>query len=468
MIVRYLHLIFVLVLTLSSNLYAGGRGAGVLPMFDDGTVLVGRETRFSNKLRKNVQVWSDFGGAVDPKDKGDLAVTALREASEETAKTLKLTYSQVVNSPYTDHHHPSGGSYRMYYVRIPGKKPSLADFHNNARKLKWKSVEKSEWKYIPAQQLLNAVNAFPYTTICPGTNEEIFAPTRAGLRQHTAQSVFLNLINSVRNNPAPVAKTTLPKKTQDIVTAYHLSPQKKNELYNAYVRNCIPGKVIPDNYHITLGWVENVQPKDHSLLKKHLQKTAEQYYNSATFTVNSIKRYTVNRGTNGGLILAPKPNEVRKFQIINQRLYAELQKFNKEHRCNYKFHRDVEVLKFEPHITIANTSHIHQFGINRDQIIKDITVKIRTKPCEVLHPSIQIPLVKKPIPTPKNTQAKKIAPKASAKKKVIPTTRRSKGTVNKVQAVKSQKVMKNPPPRIRIAKKRISQKPTAKRGFRRK
>ena len=200
MIVRYLHLICVLILTLSSDLYAGGRGAGVLPMFDDGTVLVGRETRFSNKLRKNIQVWSDFGGAVDLKDKGDIARTAQREANEETANTLRLTYGQVVNSPYTDHHHPSGGSYRMYYVRIPGKKPSLADFHNNARKLKWKSVEKSEWKHIPAQQLLNAVNAFSYSIICPGTNEEIFAPTRAGLRQYMAQSTLYNLINSV-NNP---------------------------------------------------------------------------------------------------------------------------------------------------------------------------------------------------------------------------------------------------------------------------
>ncbi|MBX9785705.1 MAG: NUDIX domain-containing protein [Alphaproteobacteria bacterium] len=217
MVVRYLSFVFVLVFTFSSNLYAGGLGAGVLPMFDDGTVLVGRETRFSNKLKRNVQVWSDFGGAVDSKDKGDIARTALREANEETANTLRLSYNQVVNSPYTDHHHPSGGSYRMYYVKVSGQKPSLADFHNNARKLRWKSVEKSDWKYIPAQQLLNAVNVFSYTTICPGTNEEIFAPTRAGLRQRTAQSTLYNLINSVKSKPVSPAPKPVAKKPAPVI-----------------------------------------------------------------------------------------------------------------------------------------------------------------------------------------------------------------------------------------------------------
>ncbi|MBY0501394.1 MAG: NUDIX domain-containing protein [Alphaproteobacteria bacterium] len=204
MVVRYLSFVFLFLFTLSSNLYAGGRGAGVLPMFDDGTVLLGKETRFSNKLRRNIHVWSDFGGAVDSKDNGNIVVTALREANEETAKTLKLTYNQVVSSPYTDHNHPSGGSYRMYYVKVHGQKPSIAEFHKNAKKLSWRSVEKSEWKYVPAQDLLKAVNAFSYTAVCPGTNEEIFAPTRAGLRQVKAHSVLYNLINSAKNKPVPV------------------------------------------------------------------------------------------------------------------------------------------------------------------------------------------------------------------------------------------------------------------------
>ncbi|MBX9621262.1 MAG: NUDIX domain-containing protein [Alphaproteobacteria bacterium] len=241
MIVRYLSFFFVLAFTISSNLYAGGRGAGILPMFDDGTVLVGKETRFSNKLKKNVQVWSDFGGAVDSKDKGDIAKTALRESNEETANTLRLTYKQVVNSPYTDHYHPTGGSYRMYYVRVPGHKPSLADFHKNARKLKWKSVEKSDWKYISAQHLLNAVNISSYAAICPGTNEEIFAPTRAGLKQRTAQSTLYNLINSVKNKPVPLAPKYVAKKPAPVVKR-KVAPRKPAPIVK---RKVAPRKSAP-------------------------------------------------------------------------------------------------------------------------------------------------------------------------------------------------------------------------------
>jgi len=46
--------VFTILLTISSNLFAGG--AGVCPVFDDGTMLLGLEKR------KNGHVWGDFGG----------------------------------------------------------------------------------------------------------------------------------------------------------------------------------------------------------------------------------------------------------------------------------------------------------------------------------------------------------------------------------------------------------------------
>lgn len=267
---------------------------------------------------------------------------------------------------------------------------------------------------------------------------------------------FLNLVVLLTLIFSPslygVKHAKIPK-SQDIVTAYYLSPQKKNQLYNTYIRNSIPGKTKPDNYHITIGWVKNVQPKDHFLLQQHLQKVAEKYFNSATFTVDSIKRYVVNRGLNGGLILTPKANEARKFKVINQRLHTELHKFNVKHHSNYVFHRDVQTPLFEPHITVANTSHIHKFGINRDQTIKDITVKIKAKPFEVLHSPIQIPVVQKPISVSKHKQIKN-------KKTNRKATRIQKG-VNKAQAkkhAKQQKTIGKPASKRRSVKKQIFRK----------
>ncbi|MBY0500493.1 MAG: hypothetical protein K2P93_00635 [Alphaproteobacteria bacterium] len=206
MMVRYLSFIFIL--TFSSNLCAGKQSAGVLPMFDDGTILMGRETRFSNNLKKYVQVWSDFGGADDPQDKEDTARTAVREANEETANTLKLTYEQVASSPYTDYVFQSGGFYRMYYVKIQGPKPSITDFRKNANQLNWRNVEKTDWRYVSAQELLDVVNEKTYAASFPGTDEGIFAPTRVALKNNkTAQSTLRKLIESAVS-PAPTPAST--------------------------------------------------------------------------------------------------------------------------------------------------------------------------------------------------------------------------------------------------------------------
>ncbi len=211
MFYRFLSFILFVTFIFPSATYSAPTGAGVLPLFDDGTVLLGKETRYSNRLHKNIQVWSDFGGGSDPKDGRNLAKTGAREGNEETANTFTFTPNQVANSPYTDHNHPLGGSYRMYYVKVHGPKPSITDIQKNAQKLRWRKVEKSEWKYVSAQSLLKAVNTSFYPTLLPGTNEEIFAPTLAGLKQATAQSVLRNLIHSAKKKPAPV-KTPAKRK----------------------------------------------------------------------------------------------------------------------------------------------------------------------------------------------------------------------------------------------------------------
>jgi hypothetical protein len=109
MFYRFLSFILFVTFIVPSATYSAPTGAGVLPLFDDGTVLLGKETRYSNRLHKNIQVWSDFGGGTDPKDGRNLAKTGAREGNEETANTFTFTPNQVANSPYTDHNHPFRG-----------------------------------------------------------------------------------------------------------------------------------------------------------------------------------------------------------------------------------------------------------------------------------------------------------------------------------------------------------------------
>lgn len=209
--------IFALLLTIASgwsSVSFAGTGAGVMMLFDDGTGLLGRE------MRKNGLVYGDFGGRKDPEE--TLAQTGWREGNEETAQTLKkqLTLALVqqaeANGHFVDHHHAAtGNSYRMYFVRIHGKKPAVAEFHKNAATVKKKlgkkaHVEKDEWKYFDASVIKNA----PFQNgNLPGTNEPAFGPLKACLRQVTSQNYLQQYINSVQNPPAQKpANLNVPQK----------------------------------------------------------------------------------------------------------------------------------------------------------------------------------------------------------------------------------------------------------------
>src|SRR3990167_7134849 len=120
-------------------------GAGVLPVFDDGTVLLGKEHR------RNFDTWSDFGGKIDKGENTPQA--ALREFREETGHTSfpNVTLQMILNS----NHVTATNGYIMYVVRVPGPKISLAQIQANAAK-KPAHVEKFKWSYIGIQALFNS------------------------------------------------------------------------------------------------------------------------------------------------------------------------------------------------------------------------------------------------------------------------------------------------------------------------
>jgi hypothetical protein len=206
MVFRYLSLVFTLIFFLSSAVYAAP-GAGVLLFFDDGTTLLGRE------MRPQGRVWSDLGGKQDPRE--TLAQTATREGNEESAGSFKnqLTLARVqqaeANGDFADHIHPAtGNSYREYFVWLHGPKPSIQAIHKNAALLKKRlghkaHVEKDDWRYFPAQLIMNGHNL---NGNLPGTNEPLYGPTKAILRKPTTQAFFSRFINAAKNAPVPAAR----------------------------------------------------------------------------------------------------------------------------------------------------------------------------------------------------------------------------------------------------------------------
>jgi hypothetical protein len=150
--------------------------AGILPYTNyKGSVyfLLGRDS--DNK-------WSDFGGRVEPKDRGDYDATAAREFFEETLGSI-YDYEQVKKiikkCPKIISKTGSGHSYYMYLLKLPYsdiirvKFSSTKNFLSNVvttidkkyiekNDIRWVSLETIEHS-IEGKSLINLRNVFSNT-----------------------------------------------------------------------------------------------------------------------------------------------------------------------------------------------------------------------------------------------------------------------------------------------------------------
>ena len=185
-----------------------------MPVFDDGTILIGKEHRKSKRFG-SYTTWSDFGGGQDRGETHDK--TALREFNEETARSFPgVSLSQVQSSSYSDQ--PNGnGFYRMHLVEVHGKKPTIADIHKNARSVRKKlghkaHVEKIDWKYVTPQQLLGMVY---HRNKVPGTSETLFGPTVGSFKKLYSQYRVQTTLNfAMRKATQP---KIVPVRTQKLI-----------------------------------------------------------------------------------------------------------------------------------------------------------------------------------------------------------------------------------------------------------
>jgi hypothetical protein len=174
---------------------------------------------------------------------------------------------------------------------------------------------------------------------------------------------------------------------RDLVISYSIPSKKRQVLFQDVVKGSIAGKTRPDDYHITLGWVKNVDSSDYAVLRNHLNNIASTYLDQrTTFTAAAAKPYLVNRTANRcGVVLTPKPQEAARFKNINKALHQELKHYNQHTGNTYAFHKDLLPLAYVPHISLATTNHIQSLNLNRNRLIRQINSKINGKNIELLH-----------------------------------------------------------------------------------
>lgn len=152
---------FFVSLSLSSVLYAG---SGVLPMFDDGTVLLGAKPHGANKF------WLDFGGPSGP-TYHQKRQAAARYGNEKTARTIPIQIHHLNGAPSVEI-----GQDRMFFIRLHGTKPSTAELIHKGGG--------TDYKYVDAQLLLTAALG---DRLLPGTNEPMHPRFIARIRKDANQ-----------------------------------------------------------------------------------------------------------------------------------------------------------------------------------------------------------------------------------------------------------------------------------------
>lgn len=252
----------------------------------------------------------------------------------------------------------------------------------------------------------------------------------------------------------------------DLVIVYEVPHHNKQVLFNEVIAPAVPGKTAPDPYHVTLMWVENMDPQHRQVLKTHLEGIRNQHAPQAQFTVDSAGQLTNGFiRPKGTIVLTPNHQETQQFKNLNSLLYAEVQQFNLQHNTAYTINSYTDPRQYKPHVTIVKTNHIMNNNLNTATVIQDVNLNLVSynskngaplgllqgnQPASVPQPT-PVPMPQAaPTPLPKkNPQVKRRAVRNAKVKKIKVTKIRKKPIRQVKQKSRMNKRIHKKAPRIK-------------------
>jgi 2'-5' RNA ligase len=178
---------------------------------------------------------------------------------------------------------------------------------------------------------------------------------------------------------------SLPCSAADVLITLYVCKERKHQIYDDVVKNTGLGKKGPDNYHVTIAQVKDVDPSDAGNLKAFLTKKLKEKCRSYLIKKGKNKgeigipvglkhagRYLVGGRTHHKcpIVLYLSPSSHEKMKDINRHLSQQLGHFKgKKH---YKFAADVSPENYIPHMTIADTAYINNADANRNDVISKL------------------------------------------------------------------------------------------------
>lgn len=165
----------------------------------------------------------------------------------------------------------------------------------------------------------------------------------------------------------------------EIILVMDVSNRAQQDIYSTFITQTGLHKSAPDHYHVTVGWIRNIDPRDASSLTRYMTRKLASYKKVHTrFKVSHADRYLVGgrKFKRCPIVLYPKHDSRSKLEKINRNLARDLKCYKSITGKKYSFFRDVQPGTYTPHITLASTNHILTHHVNQNAAIKKVNSKI--------------------------------------------------------------------------------------------
>jgi len=215
----------------------------------------------------------------------------------------------------------------------------------------------------------------------------------------------------------------------DVEITYSVPSLRKQELFDTFIKQNLPGKNQPDNYSLRLALIKNVKPEDQQNLTNLLQTLANQNLASATFTPQQAR---VTSAPTPTIAFVPRGFEAANLILTNQTLFNALARYNLSQSSQYTFQTDSMPGVYNPSITVASRSDFASPQVKPILVAAKMNALMARNSFDVLHdpatPSA---------PTPASSGPTKLTKKAAKK------AARDQARAAKQQAIAAKKAAKD-------------------------
>jgi 2'-5' RNA ligase len=164
----------------------------------------------------------------------------------------------------------------------------------------------------------------------------------------------------------------------DLLIKFDIYEHRKVKIHNDIVKNTGLHKKEPDNYHLTVALIKDVDPLDFKALSTFLKEALTlkrpddieiQLKDFGCYDVGSHRKEVNNQP----IVTYPDAKSYGDLVALNKHLYEHMQTFKSPSGKKYAFFDETTPGTYKPHITIANKKYINDQKADRADVLAKLT-----------------------------------------------------------------------------------------------